>query len=464
MTKRLYVVSFCVYVVVSIFTFLIYGAMPAILAKNGISPREIGLLYMAFLPFSLSFFYSGFVESFRKKYARGFQIINSVGVIGIGLLLFFSSALDLSEHFTLCIVACFLMSVLSANMLIALNGVAVEQTTSAQKPIINTIMLIACGLGGLIGIVVALIIFDFFGWSMANIVLGVFTLLFGVPILLIKITHTDSKVHDNSILKALKNKRLWAQFFILTSFLLPLVLTNSMSSALFVYMGFSLYVVGFLSGFLQISALLLAAPVAYFFIKFFGFKKALILALASEACVLVLLALNMWVWQSHFLVIILMLLNALFFGSQFVFMYSVGMRWCEGSTQSGVDLSFLRTSENIGFVVAGLVASQIIGLFVSEEKLASLQGENMEASAESSVDSAVNVESGADSIAGADSLAGSNAESSFSWINDAFATLQEIFNQSGIDSAVANGYGWVFVLGAVIAVLSVVIVKKSKTI
>ena len=36
------------YVVASIFTFLIYGAMPAILAKNGISPSEIGLLYMAF--------------------------------------------------------------------------------------------------------------------------------------------------------------------------------------------------------------------------------------------------------------------------------------------------------------------------------------------------------------------------------------------------------------------------------
>lgn len=113
----------------------------------------------------------------------------------------------------------------------------------------------------------------------------------------------------------------------------------------------------------------------------------------------------------------------LFFGSQFVFMCSVGMHWCEDSTQSSVDFSFLRTSENIGFVVAGFVASQIIGLFVSEKKLANLQGGSVESSAESSVDSMV----------------GSNVESSFSWIHDAFATLQEIFNRSDIDGAVANG-------------------------
>ena len=39
---KLYVFSFSLYVIIGIFTFMFYGALPAILAKNNVPPQNIG--------------------------------------------------------------------------------------------------------------------------------------------------------------------------------------------------------------------------------------------------------------------------------------------------------------------------------------------------------------------------------------------------------------------------------------
>ncbi len=232
------------------------------------------------------------------------------------------------------------MSVLSAMVLICLNAIAVENTTSKQKNNVNTIMLIASGLGGTIGIVGTLFVYDTYGWFATLIMLSLVVLLFSALAFNLKGEVKIDMTSKDSVLKALKNKSLWLYMGILICFVLPLVLCASMSSPLFVYIGLDLQSVGLLSGLLNCVACLFASPLVLFAIKILGFRKSLIGTLIFETILMLIMALNMQLWQNHFLIFITLFFNGLCFGGQFVFIYSMGMRWCESSNQCGVDLVF----------------------------------------------------------------------------------------------------------------------------
>ncbi len=85
--KDIYRLSFSLYVIISLFSFMVYAALPAIMAKNNVPPQDIGLLFMAFLPFPLRFFYSGFIESYRKKILKTFR--DAIVIALLGFLYFY---------------------------------------------------------------------------------------------------------------------------------------------------------------------------------------------------------------------------------------------------------------------------------------------------------------------------------------------------------------------------------------
>ncbi|RDU60962.1 MFS transporter [Helicobacter marmotae] len=431
--KDIYKLSFSLYCIISIFTFLIYGALPAILAANHIPPQEIGLLYMAFIPFVLGFFYSGFMESYRKKHQNNFKKVYRFCSFAIAALFVVIAFLDPNDNLYLTLIVFFFMSFLSASVLICLNGVAVEETSLAQKHTINTIMLVSSGIGGCLGIIGALFIYEYYGWFITHLCLGGIVLICALLAFNCNGNPRINLASKDSVLKAIKNKTLWKYMGILICFVLPLMLCASMSSALLVYIGLPLQVVGLLSGVLNCVACLVASPLVLGLIRALGFKKALLLTLIFESCLMLLMVCNMQIWQNHFIIFITLFLNGLCFGAQFVFMYSLGMHWCEKSSQCGVDFSLLRISENLGFVAAGIIASQIIGAFAGAQTLENLNTEQM----------------------GANSA---YSELSFGGI------LSSIFTHSGVDKALANGYSVVFCLGAIICVASIFIVLRNKSI
>lgn len=526
--KEIYKLSFSLYIIISLFTFMVYGALPAILAKNHVSPEEIGLLFIAFTPFALSFLYSGFVESYRKKARGNFKKCVYISTLGVFVLLALTAFLNPHSDIIAIFIAFLIMSFLSATVLICLNAIAVENTTARQKDNVNTIMLIASGLGGIVGIVVALFVYEAWGWFACLMMLAAVVLAATLMAMSAKGEVKATLASGDSVLKTLKNKQLWVYMGILICFVLPLVLCASMSSPLLVYIGLDLQAVGLLSGLLNCVACLLASPLVLFFIKILGFRKALLGTLIFEAFILCVMVANMQIWQNHLVIFATLFCNGLCFGGQFVFMYSVAMRWCEGSSQTGVDFSFLRISENLGFIIAGLIASQIIGGFVGSERLESLEKGIIESKSQSlesrelqtanlaentniiqedkMADSKLqvleshchtdeseatkaqnspschnssegevsneNTESSLDTnLAVADSQDSINLVDSINTestqgevIGDFIKTLGEIFAQKGVDSAVANGYSVVFGLGFAICILSIFIVIKRKDI
>lgn len=140
---QIYAISFGVYGVVSVFTLMIYGALPAIAAKNGLPPQQIGLLYLSMIPFMLSFFYSGLVESYRKKHACNFErlclTLGAVSILGFVLL----GAVCTPSDILLMSVVFGAMCLLGACAIISLNAIAIEQTSADKKVALNTIMLLA---------------------------------------------------------------------------------------------------------------------------------------------------------------------------------------------------------------------------------------------------------------------------------------------------------------------------------
>lgn len=167
------------------------------------------------------------------------------------------------------------------------------------------------------------------------------------------------------------------------------------------------------------------SPLAYFFIRILGFRRAFIALLGFCVVVFVGLVLNMWLWQNHAFIVLGLAGVSVYFCALFVLAYSLGMRWCEGSTQSGVDFSFLRSAENACFVIGGVVASQILGIFIAQEKLDSL----------------------------------SSHSSDFIGLS-----LCEVLGKGGIESSVANGYGVLFCASLLFAIIALGIVACNKKI
>lgn len=376
---QIYAISFGVYGVVSVFTLMIYGALPAIAAKNGLPPQQIGLLYLSAIPFMLSFFYSGLVESYRKKHGCNFKLLcltlGAVSILGFVLL----GAVCTPSDILLMSVVFGTMCLLGACAIISLNAIAIEQTSADKKVALNTIMLLASGVGGVLGVVLALFVYEEFGFSVACYVMAICVAVLCAPFVLMNssgkygnIKSSTQHIKTNpthSILQTIKTPRLWWQLGFLCACMLPITLANTTSTMLLVYIGFPLQVVGIFSAILNCATMFVGSPLAYFFIRILGFRRAFIALLGFCVAVFVGLVANMWLWQNHAFIVIGLGGVSVYFCALFVFAYSLGMRWCEGSTQSGVDFSFLRSAENACFVIGGVVASQILGIFITQEKL-----------------------------------------------------------------------------------------------
>lgn len=264
---QIYAISFGVYGVVSVFTLMIYGALPAIAAKNGLPPQQIGLLYLSMIPFMLSFFYSGLVESYRKKHACNFErlclTLGAVSILGFVLL----GAVCTPSDILLMSVVFGAMCLLGACAIISLNAIAIEQTSADKKVALNTIMLLASSTTE----------------SNTN--------------------HIDTK-STHSILKTLKTPRLWWQLGFLCACMLPITLANTTSTMLLVYIGFSLQMVGIFSAILNCAIMFAGSPLAYLFIRALGFRRAFMALLGFCVVVFAGLVVNMWLWQNHAFIVL----------------------------------------------------------------------------------------------------------------------------------------------------------------
>lgn len=477
---KLYGISFSVYSIISIFTLMIYGALPAIMAKNGIAPQEIGLLYLTMIPFMLSFFYSGLVEIWRKKRAHNFKILClSLGLVST--LSFIALGVFGSPQNTgLLCVAFMVMCLLGACAIISLNAIAIEQTSADKKVSLNTIMLLASGIGGIIGIIVALIIYEKYGFSVACFVMAFFVALLCVPLVAMSAngqygnvdsqiatntTHSnampskDSAHSKDSILRTLKTPRLWGYLGFFCLCMLPITLANTTSTMLLVYIGFSLDVVGIVGGVINCAAMFIGAPLAYFFIRALGFRPAFIALLFFCVVIFALLLANMWLWQNHALILAGLAGVSAYMCALCVFMYSLGMRICEGSAQSGVDFSFLRSAENACFVIGGVIASQILGSFIAQDTIEALsKGEGHSHGVD--FNSADFSGAGAGSV---DSLA-NVMESSLSGFGEMLADFSAVLARNGVESSVANGYGTLFCASLAFGLIAFIITALNKKI
>ena len=140
--SHLYILSFSIYIAVSTFTFMLYGAMPALLARENIPPQYAGFIFLSMLPFMLSFFYSPFIESFRKKNKANFKLLITFSQVGLSVGMFTLAFLDIANDFWLVFALFVVINTFCSLSIIALNAVGIEQSSSAQKPKLNAIMLV----------------------------------------------------------------------------------------------------------------------------------------------------------------------------------------------------------------------------------------------------------------------------------------------------------------------------------
>lgn len=73
---------------------------------------------------------------------------------------------------------------------------------------------------------------------------------------------------------------------------------------LLVYIGFSLQVVGIFSAILNCAIMFAGSPLAYLFIRAFGFRRAFMALLGFCVVVFVGLVVNMWLWQNHAFIVL----------------------------------------------------------------------------------------------------------------------------------------------------------------
>ena len=182
-------------------TFTLQG-IPAVLRAEGVSTHQIGLFYLAMLPWALKFLWSPQVERYRKQRPdlrnHSLLITGSQWSIVLIMALFLTPLLysTLAALFA-CVLA---MALLSSVADISADGLAVDQLSERQHSLGNMMQVGGSYLGAMLGSGVFIYLSGTSGWHSAISVLMVAVLLMSLPAL--QLRKRQGRVSSNDIPQA----------------------------------------------------------------------------------------------------------------------------------------------------------------------------------------------------------------------------------------------------------------------
>jgi len=355
-----------VYIGQSVIGGITFTSLPAVLRTKGLPLDQIGLIYLAILPWTLKFLWSPWLERFRLppqgKNRSGLIIFIGGLISASGLLLAGQIGPQNLTSLLICL-ACIAFA--AATVDIACDGYAVETLTHHNFGWGNTAQVGGAYLGAAIGSGLFLVLYDYHGWKLATSIMAGGIMLFTIPFLLQSNTHSQSakRHHSPSLHNALKRREIRKGLLLAACFVAALKWGGVMMEPYMIDAGISLSVLGTLNGAGGLGVGLAGACIGGLAVSRFGTRSVLLLALVLQ---LLLMCSFVWFSGQNAPPLLLLMLFALASSSGvmafgFVALYAYFMELSD-IRQAGVDFTIFQCMDGLMSMAGGVIGGKVAAL------------------------------------------------------------------------------------------------------
>lgn len=354
------------YVGQSVIGGLTFLGLPAALRAGGLPLDQIGLLYLAILPWALKFLWAPRVERYRLPLVgkNRSRYIVAAGVtfsaLGLALLAFTGPAPVGPVIIVLSIIA-----FAAATVDIACDGYAVETLAEKDHGWGNAAQVGGSYLGSAIGAGLFLVLSERFGWMTATMAMSVFIFAIALPFIVnsSKYAKVERRDHLPSIKVALARREVRIGLAVTAIYVAAQKWGVAMLGPFLVDYGFDLVTIGALNGVGSMVVGLGGALLGGALVRAYGASRIIILSIGVQFLLLVFLAyVSMDRDFPHALVIAVAIASSSGVMSVgFVALYARFMGWSD-PRQAGIDFTLFQCMDAIVSMAGGLgtafVASQ----------------------------------------------------------------------------------------------------------
>lgn len=354
------------YVGQSIISGLTFIALPSVLRDRGLPLDEIGLTYLAVIPWTLKFLWAPAVERYRLPPA-GPSRSRSIVVIGglssaLGLLL---AGLVGPTHLVSVIAIFTVIAFAASTVDIACDGHAVERLSERHHGWGNAAQVGGAYLGSAVGSGFFLVLVAYLDWDTATCAMAALLLLLGLPFVLSPaIEAPGGREHQPSLRHAMGRREMRKGLALAAIYVVAQKWALSMLGPFLIDAGVDLGSLGFINGVGGMIVGFACALLGGALVRLWGAAAVMLLALVLQACALAALAAAAWrggVPQSVLIGLALASSSGLM-ALGFVAIYARFMALSD-PRQAGIDFTLLQCMDALvsmaGGIGAGLVSQHL---------------------------------------------------------------------------------------------------------
>jgi MFS transporter (putative signal transducer) len=365
--KPLLTILASVYTIQSLVGMFTLQGLPAVLRSEGISTSQIGLFYLAMLPWAVKFLWAPYIEAKRKRsglISHGRLIV--LAQLSIVIILAGLALISAIEQPRLLFIGVFLLALLSTIADISTDGLAVDQLPKHHRYLGNTMQVGGAYIGALFGGGLFIYLTGTYQWHIALLILMSFIILMSLPtgVLLRKSVPSTGgpPEHYPSLRQAWNRPSVRFGVFMV---ILCQTGTRGVQSMMMPYL--------FDNG-LQLTDLGLLAAGGGAITGLFGVLVSTVLMkhLAPHIMLLACLGLEALIFAGFYLdalalfsgtlgLKILYIFSAIVAATKFVALYTLMMDWAYGK-QAGVDFTVFQSTDMAIAIVMALISGGVIAL------------------------------------------------------------------------------------------------------
>lgn len=349
------------YVGQSIIGGLTFIALPSVLRERGLPLDQIGLTYLAVLPWALKFLWAPAVERYRlpdtgparsRTIVLATTLVSAVGLVAVGLI---------GPVAFVPLIAVFVVIAFSASTGdIACDGHAVETLAQAHHGWGNAAQVGGAYLGSALGSGLFLVLVARLDWQLATFAMAALLLLLALPFLLSQAPAAPTRrTHQPSLKEALRRPEMRSGLLLAALYVPAQKWGVAMLGPYLVDSGLDLASLGLVNGIGGLAVGFACALIGGALVRLFGARSVLVLALVLQAASLAGLAFAAWRGLPQPVVLALALASSSgIMALGFVALYARFMALSD-PRQAGVDFTLLQCMDGLVSMAGGIGAGWV---------------------------------------------------------------------------------------------------------
>ncbi|EKO3812480.1 MFS transporter [Vibrio harveyi] len=368
--KPLLAVLASVYTIQSLVSMFTLQGLPAIMRHEGIDTSQIGLFYLAMLPWVAKFLWSPWIERQRKKGAslqNHAIIIFGSQLVLIAILVALCVIGTIENRMTL-FAGVLVISLFSSFADIATDGLAIDQLEAKRRYLGNVMQVGGSYLGAVFGGGLFIYATSLLDWQTALFGLALLTLLFSMPTLCLFWNHGANQksvptAHTPSLKAAFSNPEVRIGLLLVTVSQLGTRGALSMMMPFLVDSGIQLENLGLLVAGGGVITGLIGVVLGGWLIKKSLALNVLLLMMVFEVVFFSFyLAYDLNIAEQGWLIAGIFVVNGIITSAKFVALYTLMMGFASGH-QSGVNFSLFQSMDMFIAIVMAIICGALIGAF-----------------------------------------------------------------------------------------------------